>query len=132
MATAHTILFPGTLTCLAHGHSNEKPRGSTAFQTLNPWITNQNTLPLSYEGSLKVKGSNLIWHTTYQELKIKINVVCTQKNHLVKTIQISTHNIRLGRKLMNLECHHPLLSTALLTNISSWLSDSEIPIKLTI
>ena len=48
-ATAHIIhVFPGfhqcyagALKCLAEGHTNEKPRGSSAAQTQDPWIMSQ-------------------------------------------------------------------------------------------
>ena len=32
------------------GHSHKKPRGSSATRTQDPWITSQNTLPLSHTG----------------------------------------------------------------------------------
>ena len=62
MAIAHIIhvfsgyhqYYAGALKCLAQGYSRQKPRGSIAARTQDPWITSQTLYHLATQDSEKL------------------------------------------------------------------------------
>ena len=76
--------------------------------------TDEYSLPLRAPDQ---KEFTLSYDAKYQELYIKPYDMGTHQNRLHEMILMSTHNIRFGRELVDLQCHHSLLSGALPTVI---------------